>query len=109
MSTIFIVSNAVSGDMQGAHLARKLREIDPEIRLLGSGGARMKEAGVDVRVESDHLACVGIIASMRFLGDMRRALNKQKEVIRAERPSLAVLLDNEGTFNEMLAAFLKAE
>ncbi|MBI4864200.1 MAG: lipid-A-disaccharide synthase, partial [Candidatus Riflebacteria bacterium] len=48
---VFISAGEASGDRHAANLARCLRELNPEVRLVGMGGDRMREAGVDVQVD----------------------------------------------------------
>lgn len=45
---IMFSAGEASGDMHGANLAKALRELDPSVELLGMGGARMEEAGVNI-------------------------------------------------------------
>ena len=46
MPTLLIIAGETSGDIHGANLARSLRKQNPDIRLVGTGGDRMREAGV---------------------------------------------------------------
>jgi len=80
-----MAAGEVSGDRQGAHLARAILTLDPNTILYGTGGEQMQAAGVDVRVLTVRYGCV-----------------------RSERPDLAVLIDNEG-FNSVLAGFLRRQ
>ena len=41
---IMFSAGEASGDMHGANLARALKELDPEVELLGMGGSRMADA-----------------------------------------------------------------
>lgn len=45
---IMFSAGEASGDMHGANLARALKELDPEVELLGMGGSRMADAGVRI-------------------------------------------------------------
>lgn len=48
MPRIFIVTGEASGDAHGANLAQALRAQRPDCELIGVGGHRMAEAGVDL-------------------------------------------------------------
>ncbi|MGE3153761.1 MAG: lipid-A-disaccharide synthase [Nitrospiraceae bacterium] len=48
MPRIFIVTGEASGDAHGANLAQALRAERPDCELIGVGGHRMAEAGVDL-------------------------------------------------------------
>ncbi len=57
--TIFISAGEASGDLHGAGLASALAELCPGIRLVGIGGDRMAEAGVELLAHNRDLAVVG--------------------------------------------------
>ncbi len=94
--TICFVAGDVSGDQNAARLATAIRQIVPDVRLLGAGGAAMREAGVEVQVETTDLSFFGILGALpvlhRILGSYRRA----KRAIAAAEPDLVVLVDAEG-------------
>jgi lipid-A-disaccharide synthase len=48
MPRIFIVTGEASGDAHGANLAQALRALRPDCELIGVGGHRMAEAGVEL-------------------------------------------------------------
>ena len=104
--SIFIAGNAVSSDLQGAYLARTILAVNPDVHLWGSGGDRMKSAGVEVLVRSDHVGCVDAIAAFSLLRETRKVLAEQKRILAGKRPDLAILIDNEGYCNKRLAQFL---
>ncbi|MCC6355888.1 MAG: lipid-A-disaccharide synthase [Verrucomicrobiae bacterium] len=103
-----LAAGEVSGDVQAAHLARAILAQAPHVRLFGAGGPRMAEAGVDVRIPTSHLGCVGLQESARFARPLYRALGQIKGLIGSEKPDAAVLVDNEG-FNLMLARRLNRQ
>jgi len=105
---ILMVAGEVSGDMQGSFLARALLARDSSLRLYGAGGNRMKAAGVDLRVEMTQFSTVGIPEALRFMLPLRRILKELQAIILADRPAVAILIDNHG-FNLALARFLKRE
>lgn len=105
---ILMAAGEVSGDMQGGFLAKALRARDETIFLYGSGGPKMKAAGVDIRIDATHFSTVGVLEAMRFIAPLRRVLRHLLSIIRADRPDAAILIDNHG-FNLMLARFLKKE
>ena len=56
---IMLVAGEASGDAHGAVLCRALAALAPGWRLVGMGGARMAEAGMDVIVDLTPHAVVG--------------------------------------------------
>ena len=105
---ILMVAGEVSGDMQGSFLAEALLARDPSLRLYGTGGARMKAAGVDLRIETTQYSSVGFLAALRFLAPLRGVFKKLQAIVRADRPDVAILIDNHG-FNLAVARYLKKE
>ena len=105
---ILMAAGEVSGDMQGGFLAKALRARDETLFLYGSGGPKMKAAGVDLRIDATQFSTVGVLEAVRFVAPLRRVLRHLQSIIRADRPDAAILIDNHG-FNLMLARFLKKE
>ncbi len=105
---IFIAAGEVSGDRQAGHLAEALLRHDPSLSLFGSGGERMRQAGVDIRITTSHFGSVGFQESLRYFRPLRAILAELRVLLLDERPDLAVLVDNEG-FNGILAKFLYRE
>lgn len=105
---ILMAAGEVSGDMQGGFLAKTLLARDETLSLYGSGGPKMKAAGVDLRIETTHFSSAGVFEALPFIAPLRRILRRLQAMIRADRPDAAILIDNHG-FNLMLAKFLKKE
>ena len=57
---IMFSAGEASGDMHGANLARALKELDPEVELLGMGGSRMADAGVRIIYDIKNLGFIGV-------------------------------------------------
>jgi lipid-A-disaccharide synthase len=94
MTTLLIVANETSGDLHGANLARNLRTLDPSIRMVGMGGAQMREAGVDVLIDPTAHAAVGLVEV--FHGLHRHAQNYRllQSALRTHKPDAAILIDS---------------
>jgi lipid-A-disaccharide synthase len=73
MTTILIIAGESSGDLHGANLARELAALAPGARLVGAGGPRMRDAGVELAADALY----------------RRLL----ALVNRERPDAAVLID----------------
>ena len=94
MTTLLIVANETSGDLHGANLARALRELDPSIRLLGMGGPRMREAGVEILIDPTAHAAVGLIEVVHGLHRHAQHYRLLQSALRIHRPDAAVLIDS---------------
>lgn len=92
----------ISGDLQGANLARALYQLCPSVRLFGIGGERMEQAGVDVRCDITPFSTVGPMESWRHFLALRRARDIAFKMVDEESPQAVVLIDAEG-FNSALA------
>jgi len=103
--TLYLVAGDVSGDQNCGRLAAAIRRQAPTVRLLGAGGAAMREAGVRVGVETTHLSIVGIPGPRLVTTTYQRYRAVMNE-IDATRPDAVVLVDNEWT-NLVLAMLLR--
>ena len=101
-----MVAGEASGDLYGAHLARTLREMAPEVSFYGIGGVKMEEAGVEILYGCEELAVVGITEALSKGLQVWKAYRALRRSLSERRPSVAVLIDYPG-FNLPLAKALK--
>jgi lipid-A-disaccharide synthase len=94
MTTLLIVANEASGDLHGANLARQLRVLDPSIRLLGMGGAQMREAGVEILIDPTAHAAIGLIEVVHGLHRHAQHYRLLQSALKTHRPDAAVLIDS---------------
>ncbi len=95
-----------SGDQHAASMFKALKKQRPDIQGLGMGGAKMREAGIDVRVDSSGIGVIGLIEILRHYGEIRAALTQMKKLLQQEKPDLLVCVDYK-EFNLKLARFAK--
>lgn len=98
MTDVLMAVGDASGDLHAAEFVRALRRRRPGLSFSGLGGAAMKRAGVDVRVDQDALAVGGVLelaGSARRIGRAWRGLDR---ALTAGSPRLVVLVDS-GAFN----------
>lgn len=105
-SKIWIVAGESSGDLYGAQLARDLRKQNPAVQISGMGGVKMREAGVQLLVDSSELGVVGIVEVLGSIFKFIRILFFLLKKVEEERPAAVVLIDYPG-FNIRLAKRLK--
>jgi lipid-A-disaccharide synthase len=103
MTTILIVAGETSGDIHGANLARALRALDPSVRLVGAGGVRMREAGVELLADPTAHASVGLVEAFQNMHRYAQLYRKLQSALRTHRPDAAVLIDSPD-FNLRFAA-----
>lgn len=103
---ILIVSGEASGDQHGASLVTAVQRIAPAVQFLGMGGDKMREAGVDIRVDAGPLAVVGAIEVLHHIIPIYQAWRTLRHIIQYESPDLVVLIDYP-TFNLQIARIAK--
>ncbi|HTN43403.1 MAG TPA: lipid-A-disaccharide synthase [Nitrospiria bacterium] len=104
--TILIVTGEASGDLHGAELARALLQQQPDLRLLGMGGARMKVAGVELIFDNRQLGVMGLIEVLQRWRSVLRAFKTVEEVLLHRGVDLVVLIDSPD-FNLRVARLAK--
>lgn len=105
---VLLLAGEASGDLQGANLARSLRQIEPEMDLVAVGGPRMRSAGVRVVMDSSSWGVIGIWDALWRMPHIYSVFVRAKALVRSERPDLVVLIDCPGV-NMQMARFLRRE
>lgn len=104
---ILLSAGEASGDRHAASLYLALKKQRPEVRAIGMGGAAMRAAGIDVRVDSSGIGVIGLAEIARHYGDIKRALEAMRKLAKSERPDLLICVDYK-EFNFRLARSAKA-
>ena len=103
---IWIIAGEASGDLYGAQLARNVRQMDPDARIAGMGGVKMRDAGVEILVDSSELGVIGIVEVMGMIFQFLRIMKFLVTEAIKQRPDVVVLVDYPG-FNIRFAKKLK--
>ncbi|MGE5584680.1 MAG: lipid-A-disaccharide synthase [Bacillota bacterium] len=88
-----MVAGEASGDVYGARLAEKLRDLRPDVDLFGLGGTLMQAAGVRLLFNPTGLSAVGLAEALRSASALRGVLAEARRALGSERPSCLVLID----------------
>jgi len=101
---VWIMAGESSGDLYGARIAQEVVKQCPGAIVRGMGGPKMREAGVDLFIDSSELGVVGLIEVLAHLGTFIRIFIQSIRLARkAEtRPDVVMVIDNPG-FNIRLA------
>ncbi|MXX10511.1 MAG: lipid-A-disaccharide synthase [Nitrospira sp. SB0667_bin_9] len=91
--SIMIVTGEASGDLHGANLAKALKELQPEVRLVGVGGQHMRAAGVELVQGLHRLDVVGIPGPLMLWKGFANMLTL-KRFFRRESLDGVVFVDN---------------
>lgn len=104
---VMISAGEASGDRHGAALFRELSQLLPGVRGVGMGAAAMREAGVELCVDSSGIGVIGLAEILRHYGEIRAALATMRRALYQYRPDLLICVDYK-EFNFRLAQTAKA-
>lgn len=106
-TTIFFSVGEPSGDVHGANLIEELRQREPQIRCVGLGGPRMREAGCELHFELTKLAVMGLLKVLPLLYKFWTLYRDTGKYLDREEIDAVVLIDFPG-FNWWVAKAAKA-
>jgi len=101
-----IITGEVSGDLIGGSLIRELKSLNPDLKVNGIGGDRMKSAGMDLIYHTDQMAFLGFVEVVKHLPFIHQVQKKLIDKIKSEKINCIVLIDYPG-FNLSIAKKLK--
>jgi lipid-A-disaccharide synthase len=96
-----LVAAEPSGDALGAALAAALKA-RRDVRLIGVGGPRMAQEGIESAFDIEPLSVLGVIDALAAYPQVRRRAKQVGALAAQERPDVAVLIDSWG-FNLRVA------
>nr|MBF0221975.1 lipid-A-disaccharide synthase [Desulfobulbaceae bacterium] len=102
MKKIMVIAGEASGDMHGANLVKAMKSINSDLYFCGVGDEALRQAGVEIIVESREISVVGLIEVVFHLRDIRRAFKLIVNRLQKDQPALLILIDFPD-FNLMLA------
>lgn len=106
--TVLFSAGESSGDQHAAHMFQDMQKLCPEIRGMGMGGAKMRQAGIDIRFDSSGIGVIGLVEVLKHYAEIRQALQLMKAIVANEKPDLLVCVDYK-EFNLKLAQFAKKQ
>lgn len=106
MYKIMISVGEASGDLHGASVANALKQIQPDVRLVGMGGKAMRDAGVDIIYDIADLGVIGFVEVLKNLRRLFQLRDMLADYMRQERPDVLVVIDYPD-FNMRLAKIAK--
>jgi lipid-A-disaccharide synthase len=93
--------------MHAARLAAALQQ-RLDVQIFGMGGPQMRAAGVDIVMNYEEVAVVGITEIVKHLPSLLKAMDKMVAEAQRRKPALAILTDFPG-FHLRLARKLKPQ
>jgi lipid-A-disaccharide synthase len=103
---LFVVAGETSGDAHAARLVEELSYLDPDVRISGLGGPRLRALSSSVEDWIDEAAVIGLWDVLRRYGWFRRKFNAALSRVDDEKPDAVLLVDYPG-FNLRLAQALQ--
>lgn len=96
MKKILISAGEESADFFAAGLAREIFKQQKGIKILGFGGEKMRQAGVDVRINLVKHALIGFVEVLFNIGGILKAYFNGLKIIREEKIDALIVLDYPG-------------
>jgi len=103
---ILIVCGEASGDLHAGALAKRILQVNPDIRILGVGGENLRRYSAKLCYDIKGLSVLGFFEVLKKLPQFLRLKRTILEIIQKERPSAIILVDFSG-FNLRLAKAIK--
>jgi lipid-A-disaccharide synthase len=104
--TICFSAGESSGDQHAASMFLELKKYQPDIKGMGMGGTKMRQADIDVRYDSSAIGVIGVVEVIKHFADILSAFKAMRQLLLTERPDLLVCVDYKD-FNFRLARFAK--
>ena len=99
---LLIVAGEHSGDEHAAALLKKLRKLDPKIKVAALGGQNLEAAGAHILYNPLESAIVGLIEVLKHLDYLKALFNETLDWIDQHRPKVVCFVDYPG-FNLRIA------
>lgn len=99
---IFIICGEASGDLHAGNLAKRILEINPDIRISGIGGTFMRKSGASIYCDIKDLAVIGLFDVLKKLPKFFALKKLILQNLKEEKPDAIILVDFSG-FNLRLA------
>jgi lipid-A-disaccharide synthase len=91
MNTVMIIAGESSGELYGSLLAKELKRLWPDLHIVGIGGNRMSEAGVELIARtSDAFGLTEAVSSLRRI---KAAFSSAVSALKTYKPAVLVLID----------------
>ena len=105
---LLVSAGETSSDIHGAELLKAIRNERPDLEIYayGMGGPRLKEAGLDIKVDAKNLLVMGFSEVLGKIPEIRRSLKCLTQAAKDHPPDVAIFIDYPD-FHFLLARRLK--
>ncbi|MDD5311129.1 MAG: lipid-A-disaccharide synthase [Candidatus Omnitrophica bacterium] len=90
---IMIIAGEASGDLHGSSLVLALKELEPDVKLVGMGGEKMIKAGLRSFQDIKDLSVIGLLEILSSLKKFKDAFNLLAGKLDSEKPDAVILID----------------
>ncbi len=97
MKKILISAGEASGDFYGAELAKEIyRQKGNKVGIMGFGGAKMRAAGVELKIDLVSHAVMGFWEVLLKIFDFVGIFGEAEKVLASEKPDCLIVIDYPG-------------
>jgi len=93
MKEVFVLAGEASGDVKGGGLVEAALRVSPDVHFWGVGGRRMRDAGMEILIDSAELSVNGVVEVMARARPIWYIYRRLREALAARKPDLVVLID----------------
>ena len=104
---VFLISGEPSGDRLGGALMAGLRQLRPEVRFSGVGGAEMQAQGLASLFPMEELSVMGLAEVLPKYRQLRRRIHQTAEEVLRLSPDVLITIDSPD-FNLRVARRVRA-
>lgn len=87
---IMIVGGDNTSDRYGAELANRLKQLSPEVELMGIGGSRMQQSGVTLVYDMSNLDTFGVLDSFKGVHLAKRVVQRVSDYMDKHQPDVLI-------------------
>jgi lipid-A-disaccharide synthase len=106
--TLLFSAGETSGDQHAANVFLELKKRQPDIRGIGMGSTKMRQAGIEISYDSSNIGVIGVVEVLKHYPEIRNALKLMQQMVVTTRPDLVICVDYK-EFNFKLAKFAKQQ
>jgi len=99
--SIAVSAGEASGDLSGAGLVSEVARLRDDVRFWGMGGARLRQAGVEIVADASDGGTIGVSETLKTLPAVALRYLRMRSALLSRRPDLFVPVDF-GAFNVRL-------
>lgn len=96
IKTIYVIAGEASGDFLGAGLIKALKEISPDIKVIGIGGPLMEAQGLVSLFPMKELSLMGLTEILPHAFHILKRIRQTRNDIIQKKPDVIVTIDSPG-------------